>query len=52
MVKSKQLTKDLTLYLLYKIIDSIAINECTFFGIVSMQVEVKRKSTILDEVIC
>jgi hypothetical protein len=51
MIKSEEFTKDLTFDLFYKIMDSIAIYECSFFGIVSVQIEVKRKPMIFDKII-
>lgn len=51
-IQGKQLAEHLTLYLFHKVVDSVAVDECSFFGIMSMQVKVKRKSVILNEVIC
>lgn len=52
MVDSKKFTKYLTLDLLHKIIDRIAVYKGSFFGIVSMQVEVEREAIVFDEVVC
>ena len=51
-IHCEQFTEDLAFYLLDKIINRIAINKATFFGIVSMQIKVKRKSILLAQMTC
>jgi hypothetical protein len=51
MVQGEKFAKDLTLDLLDKVIDRIAINKGALFGIVSMEVEVERKPIVAYEVI-
>ena len=48
-IQSKQFAKDLTLYLLHKVIDRIPIDKSTFLGIVSMEVKIERQAIALDK---
>lgn len=40
-IHGQQLTEDLTLNLLYKIVKGVPINETALFGVVPMQIKVK-----------
>jgi hypothetical protein len=51
-VHGKELAEDLALNLLHEVIDGVAVNEGTLLGIVGVQVEVKGKAAVMDEVTC
>jgi hypothetical protein len=51
MIQCKEFTEDLTLNLLHKIVDGITIDECSLLSIVRVQIEVKRKSIVFEQVI-
>ena len=46
-VHGDQFTKNLALHLLHEVVNRISVDEMPFFGIVSVQVEIKRQSVLL-----